>query len=1137
MACIVKAPKNNQADYDYIAFSYNGYHSFEDLKIYRVSNGSRYEDSLAPNIENKTATVEGYNGEYLFDTFHRRRQFNIKIAFDNLYEEDYQRLKKVFRGDEMGELWFAEYPFKVYDVKLASPMQLNVIPFDAPDGSGRRLYKGEGEIQFIAPYPYAHTPDMVQRWNETTYVDVGVGTNYNSYAYFKNRAQWKDAFERNTDIPCYFTAEIKEASAPLLFREIAPNEVICIGPKYDKNPFSYQEYDETVPGMVWKTMEDWSDFYEDIHSDEPKQWYLRIPETFVFFGEEFKVTEIAGWAFSELSTDNEFLASLPHGSITIMLPESVTTLRENSFAFEGQGSVVFEGACNIQECHTKSFSNYDKLNNTDGWLYIQDNSDNLNTVILKLDETQIDVTAETANQKHPTLQEITIPTIGNDNTKIVIATGALRFFSRKVSKIDLSRATYINDGAFDISAFTEPLMNSEIVLPFLGNSTAVGKTVEKIFSDDIYDVKSLTIKGGILVDDCCRNLKIKDTLLLGKSIISIPNRAFYNSKILKIGTWDSENSVEYNQLYVTNIGDSAFYGNGCKSNSANVGQANVFEEIKISPPLSGQTLTIGPKAFANTRLTKFVIDNGFTTITLGQEILSYREDRIKSEKNDVFEEISIPTTGLENFKLGSLFAKGQNYSNPDNTSNGFYCPSSFKTATFYGNIPNGFCKGIVSLENVTIYNNNTGTIIGESSFEGCEKLQNLHFWTMKTLPLSNIYFGSNAFKDCSQLHHSAIKSSWEAWLSHTFDNAQANPLSNKSNLMFYNNDTKTWQPFHNFYGKDVSTTLKNYAFAGYNSIQYSLNEEDQVLDLTSVVKNVFEGATFNCLTKYNFNSDTTQFVDARFNKEIVLQQKKEASLPQLFKNCRIKNIKIILSALPTNQKLADFFDNEQVQSITSTIDNLILDLSTLTNRTLPSRFFEGLSGDMLSIIVPELSSQIKISGDYKNLFTKGSFGYYALLRSNGDDTYQNISGEEEWYECSGGYKLYCLPQEDIVLTGPSDNLICNSADTICPSVYGRISTDNQDWSNVCLVDLTKVKDNFIFEKGDIPSSVRVVIDTQKHYTMYYKDGENQPDRWIDSEKMQENLRTKDANFWFKGYLKSASIVITNGPNPNKPTGE
>lgn len=161
MACIVKAPKNNQADYDYIAFSYNGYHSVEDLKIYRVSNSNRYEENISPNIESKTANVEGYNGEYLFETFHRRKPISIKIAFDNLYEEDYQKLKKVFRGDEKGELWFAEYPFKVYDVKLASPMSLNVIPFDAPDGSGRRLYKGDGTLEFVALYPYAHTPDMV----------------------------------------------------------------------------------------------------------------------------------------------------------------------------------------------------------------------------------------------------------------------------------------------------------------------------------------------------------------------------------------------------------------------------------------------------------------------------------------------------------------------------------------------------------------------------------------------------------------------------------------------------------------------------------------------------------------------------------------------------------------------------------------------------------------------------------------------------------------------------------------------------------------------------------------------------------------------------------------------------------------
>ena len=44
----VKVPKNKNADYDYIAFSFNGYHSFEDLRLIRTSDSNRYNENLGP---------------------------------------------------------------------------------------------------------------------------------------------------------------------------------------------------------------------------------------------------------------------------------------------------------------------------------------------------------------------------------------------------------------------------------------------------------------------------------------------------------------------------------------------------------------------------------------------------------------------------------------------------------------------------------------------------------------------------------------------------------------------------------------------------------------------------------------------------------------------------------------------------------------------------------------------------------------------------------------------------------------------------------------------------------------------------------------------------------------------------------
>ena len=42
MASIVKVPRNNTADYDFIAFSFGGKHSVEDFGIYRTGKNDGY---------------------------------------------------------------------------------------------------------------------------------------------------------------------------------------------------------------------------------------------------------------------------------------------------------------------------------------------------------------------------------------------------------------------------------------------------------------------------------------------------------------------------------------------------------------------------------------------------------------------------------------------------------------------------------------------------------------------------------------------------------------------------------------------------------------------------------------------------------------------------------------------------------------------------------------------------------------------------------------------------------------------------------------------------------------------------------------------------------------------------------------
>jgi hypothetical protein len=88
------------ADYDFIGFTYNGWHSIDDLKIYRVGDGDRYNMNLSPESKDSTAEVINGNGVYFFNSKHTQRVFNIPFAFDDLKEEDIRKLSEVFKGGE-----------------------------------------------------------------------------------------------------------------------------------------------------------------------------------------------------------------------------------------------------------------------------------------------------------------------------------------------------------------------------------------------------------------------------------------------------------------------------------------------------------------------------------------------------------------------------------------------------------------------------------------------------------------------------------------------------------------------------------------------------------------------------------------------------------------------------------------------------------------------------------------------------------------------------------------------------------------------------------------------------------------------------------------------------------------------------
>lgn len=170
---------------DFLGFSFDGIHSSR-LGITRVSDGSRYNESLTLEFEDKIIAIPGSDGNYFFGTLYRNKPITLSIAFDSMTESQFRQLGKLLSIKKPCRLVLDERPYKVYLAKIATPPQLNYICFDEYkkeigesrqgiriiDRSGEepiweqvtpyistdnkeRIYKGEGTIEFVCTQPYA----------------------------------------------------------------------------------------------------------------------------------------------------------------------------------------------------------------------------------------------------------------------------------------------------------------------------------------------------------------------------------------------------------------------------------------------------------------------------------------------------------------------------------------------------------------------------------------------------------------------------------------------------------------------------------------------------------------------------------------------------------------------------------------------------------------------------------------------------------------------------------------------------------------------------------------------------------------------------------------------------------------------
>ena len=115
----------------FVDFKYGDNYA-SDFHLYRVSDGSRYNDNLIPTLTDKTTEVPGGDGMYFFNTFYKQRQFTINFAYDSLTEVDLRAIRNWLNGKEIKPLIFSEKPDRAYYAKVTGSPAFKYICFDEP---------------------------------------------------------------------------------------------------------------------------------------------------------------------------------------------------------------------------------------------------------------------------------------------------------------------------------------------------------------------------------------------------------------------------------------------------------------------------------------------------------------------------------------------------------------------------------------------------------------------------------------------------------------------------------------------------------------------------------------------------------------------------------------------------------------------------------------------------------------------------------------------------------------------------------------------------------------------------------------------------------------------------------------------
>lgn len=139
---------------DFQGFRFGKIHS-SDLNLEVVSVSNRYEARTLPAPIDSVSDIPGGDGQYYFGSVNKNREITVNVAFDNVSETDYRKIKQLLATDKLLDLVFDEEPYKTWKAKIKTKPEFKSLCFTDKE-TGKRVYKGDGRIVFVCYFPYAY---------------------------------------------------------------------------------------------------------------------------------------------------------------------------------------------------------------------------------------------------------------------------------------------------------------------------------------------------------------------------------------------------------------------------------------------------------------------------------------------------------------------------------------------------------------------------------------------------------------------------------------------------------------------------------------------------------------------------------------------------------------------------------------------------------------------------------------------------------------------------------------------------------------------------------------------------------------------------------------------------------------------